>query len=155
MKPDASKLSSTIDYNFDLARASFKPCRFPLNVTSKMGKSHSNAMFVEARLDLATSPTVANHSHRKKRRYEHICIDCLICLDKREYTKNLPTNFKSLPAWGLLVKRFFGVRKQNDFPDNNIANSCRYTNSFRKNLLLLRNSAIRPPSIKKLQCTYL
>ena len=58
-------------------------------------------------------------------------------------------------ASGLLVKRFFGVRKQNDFPDNNIANSCLYTNSFRKNLLLLRNSAIRPPSIKKLQCTYL
>ena len=121
----------------------------------KWGNLIKMQCLLKARLDLATSPTVANHSHRKKRRYEHICIDCLICLDKREYTKNLPTNFKSLPAWGLLVKRFFGVRKQNDFPDSNIANSCLYTNSFRKNLLLLRNSAIRPPSIKKLQCTYL
>ena len=30
MKPDVSKLSSTMDYIFDLARASFYLCGFPL-----------------------------------------------------------------------------------------------------------------------------
>ena len=71
-----------------------------------MGEGKQNLIQMQrslkAQLDLPTSPTVADHSHRRKRRYEQICIDCLICLDKREYTKDLPTNFKSLPAWGLL-----------------------------------------------------
>ena len=46
MKPDASKLSSTIDYIFDLARASSYPCRFPLTVDLSFQKANLFEHFI-------------------------------------------------------------------------------------------------------------